>query len=195
VDDYHVAWLHLPEGGERLSGKDDCRDGGGDATRPRRPSGSVPPDNPHGGFILISAPPRPEGSGYGDMPPPLFRHPLPFTYLYVESMGPGGRGGPLSKHGCSVDAQSEGGGYGRTSDYHTCTRVPNIGKTGKMSGKIYARGGTSASFSLYLCVSVPPTCTRGDGGPRQGGSSRRWERQRPWGGASGMRPRDQRATT
>jgi hypothetical protein len=66
-------------------------------------------------------------------------------------------------------------------------------KAGEMAGKSFQRGGMSAS-SFYMLVLVPPTCPRGDGGPRLGEKSRREERLRPWGGAYGMRRRDRRAT-
>jgi hypothetical protein len=45
----------------------------------------------------------------------------------------------------------------------------SIENPGEMTGKTSQRGLRSASF-LCVAVSVPPTCPRGDGGPRLGGS-------------------------
>jgi hypothetical protein len=58
------------------------------------------------------------------------------------------------------------------SDYMTGTRVRDRGKTEEMTEEIQARR-QECQFFLCLCVSVLPTCPRGDGGPRQGGPLRR----------------------
>jgi hypothetical protein len=52
------------------------------------------------------------------------------------------------------------------SDIYPATRTE---KAGKVARKTLQRGGRSASL-FCLAVSVPPTCPRGDGGPRRGGS-------------------------
>jgi hypothetical protein len=82
------------------------------------------------------------------------------------------------------------------SDYQIGTRVADREKTGEMSGENPGAEARAPVFP-FVCVLVPPTCPRGDGGPRQGGMSRRWARQRPCGGATGCggeideRPREE----
>jgi hypothetical protein len=54
-----------------------------------------------------------------------------------------------------------------------------------MSGKKIGARRQERQLSLCFCVSVPPTCPRGDGGPRQGGTSRREERNDLGAGSTG----------
>jgi hypothetical protein len=50
-----------------------------------------------------------------------YRH----AHLILESASPGRRRGSHSKQGCSTDARSVGGGYGRWLVFQTWTRVPD----------------------------------------------------------------------
>ena len=68
----YVVQRPLPGGGVSWGGKEDGRDGRSDAIWRRRPSGSAPPENPARRVLFNSGRPRPAGSGYGDLPPPLF---------------------------------------------------------------------------------------------------------------------------
>jgi hypothetical protein len=56
-----------------------------------------------------------------------YRH----AHLILESASPGLRGGSHSKQGCSTDARSVGGGYGRGLIFQTSPRVPNKKNPGK----------------------------------------------------------------
>jgi hypothetical protein len=142
----------------------------------------------------MPVPPRPLGSGKGDHAPPC-RYPLSLGKPnIIESASPGKRGRSYLKQGCSTDARSVGGWYGRWlvaipgSGYH-------IDKAGEMAGKTFQLGGMSATvFCLAVSSASPSTCPRGYGRPPAGGKSRREKQQRPWDGAYGIRRRDRRAT-
>jgi hypothetical protein len=154
----YVDKLHLPGGGVSLGGKEAGRDGGSE--KPRTEG------------LTYSVHPRPDGSDYGDLPNPSSIPTTP-TDLRTLECGPGwARRPPLNK-GCSVDARSEGGGYGRMSGYLTSTRVLDREKAKEMSGENPGAEARAPIFSMYVCLGRPPTYPRGDGVPRQGGLSRR----------------------
>jgi hypothetical protein len=112
--------------------------------------------------------PRPEGSGYGDLPPPSSIPATP-TDLNIERVGQGERGGPRPKElkrllgGRAIIWERVRAQVGQPDRYPDTNQRKNRGNERGNS----MRGGRSASFSLCLCISVPPTCPRGDGGPRQ----------------------------
>ena len=79
----------------------------------------------------------------------------------------------------------------------TGTRVPDRDKTGEMSGENSGAEAGAPIFSMSVCLQLPPTCPRGDGGPRHRGPSRRWTRQdlgagfTGWSGGIDERPREE----
>jgi hypothetical protein len=92
-----------------------------------------------------------------------------------------------------MDAQTVGEDNGRLLIFQKGTPVQAQKKPGKLPGKLFSAAAEALPFFVWLSRS-PPTCPRGDGGPRLGGKSRREERLRHSGGAYGMRRRDRRAT-
>ena len=71
-------------------------------------------------------------------------------------MGPGERGGPRSSKGCSVDARSEGGGYGHRPENRQVPGYQTEKKPGKGAGKIQARGRSASFFYVRVSRSPPP---------------------------------------
>jgi hypothetical protein len=69
-------------------------------------------------------------------------------HLILESTSPGQRRGSHSKQGCSTEARSVGGGYGRWLIFRL---VPwyYTEKAGELAGKTFQRGDMSASF--FMC--------------------------------------------
>jgi hypothetical protein len=55
-----------------------------------------------------------------------YRH----AHLILDSVSPGQRGGSHSKQGCSTDARSAGGGYGRLPVFQIGTQVLDMKKLG-----------------------------------------------------------------
>jgi hypothetical protein len=100
------------------------------------------------------APARPDGSGYGDLPPPSWTPTIP-TNLHTLECGPGWvRRPPLNK-GSSVDARSMGRGYGRRSGYLTGTRVPDRENTEEMSGENSGAEARAPISSMSICLGPP----------------------------------------
>jgi hypothetical protein len=155
-----------PKGGQHDTNiEEDYRDMRSGVVRRQRSLGSPAAGKPcTEGFAITSVHHGPKDLATVIMPYPTATH-YRHAHLILESTTPGQRGGSYSKQGCSTDAQSVGGGYGRWLIFETCTRGG-----GGMAGKAFQRGGMSASLFCVI-VLAPPTIPRGDEGPRLGGES------------------------
>jgi hypothetical protein len=78
-----------------------------------------------------------------------------YAHIRLEGASPDNRGGPHSKKGSLMDAQTVGGGYDRWLIFQTSTQVPTQQKPGERPGKIFNSAARALAF-FCLAVSVPP---------------------------------------
>jgi hypothetical protein len=98
----------------------------------------------YGGFCIMPAP-----RGLLDPARVTMRNPTAthcrYAHIVLESANPGKRGGSHSEQGCSMDARTVGGGYGRLL---VPRRVPeyHAEKAGNWPGKLFNAAARALAF-------------------------------------------------